>query len=62
MNVGKAMASEGPMRVVISLAMSRPSSARPKSPTNMRADLVYRTVSVSTPIPFACELMNSGLS
>jgi hypothetical protein len=42
--------------------MSRPSSARPKSPANMRADLAKKMVSVSMALPAADWLMNNGLS
>ncbi|KFB70563.1 MAG: hypothetical protein AW09_004327 [Candidatus Accumulibacter phosphatis] len=62
MKVGRAMASDGPIRETISLAMSRPSSARPKSAANMRADLAKKMVSVNTALPVAAALMNSGLS
>ena len=62
MKVGRAMASDGPMRRPISRAMSRPSSARPKSPTNIRADFSKNMVSVTVDIPEAAELTNSGLS
>ena len=62
MKVGSAIASDGPMRAPISRAMSRPSSARPKSPTNMRADFWKKMVSVTVDSPEAAELTSSGLS
>lgn len=62
MKVGSAIASDGPIRELISRAMSRPSSARPKSPANMRADLLKKMVSVNTALPLAASLINSGLS
>ncbi len=62
MKVGKAIASDGHIRALISRAMSRPSSARPKSPTNMRTDFSKKIVSVSVPTPPAAALTNSGLS
>ena len=62
MKVGNAMASDGPMRLPISRAMSRPSSARPKSPANMRADFWKKTVSVTVASPGAAALTSSGLS
>ena len=62
MKVGTAMARLGPMREVISRAMSRPSSARPKSPTNMRTDLLKRMVSVTAALPAALAFHSRGLS
>ena len=62
MKVGSAMASDGPIRVAISRAMSRPSSARPKSKANMRIDLSKKIVSVSCCAPAAALFTNSGLS
>ena len=59
-NVGKAIASDGPIRFSISRVMSRPSSARPKSPTNRRTDLLKKMVSVTVPRPRASGLKNSG--
>ena len=47
MKVGKAMASDGNILLPISRAMSRPSSARPKSPANMRADFWKKIVSTA---------------
>jgi hypothetical protein len=56
------MARLGPMRVPISRAMSRPSSARPKSPANMRTDLLKKIVSVKAAVPCAFAFHTSGLS
>ena len=62
MKVGSAMASDGPIRLPISRAMSRPSSARPKSPANMRADFWKKMVSVTVDSPFASKLISNGRS
>jgi hypothetical protein len=42
--------------------MSRPSSARPKSPANMRTDLLKKIVSVTAAPPAAAEFQTRGLS
>jgi len=62
MKVGMAMAREGPMRVRISVAMSRPSSAAPKSPTKSRADLVKKMVRVAFSRPAASPFQKRGAS
>ena len=50
------------MRVLISCAMSRPSSARPKSNQNMLVDFSKKMVAVTFLIPGALALNSSGLS
>ena len=61
-NTGAATARLGHMRVPISRAMSRPSSAAPKSKANMRTDFSKKMVSVSLPPPDDPVLKNNGLS
>jgi len=60
--VGKAKAMEGPARLTISEAMSRPLSARPKSKANMRKELSKNKVLLNCARPCSCSLKNKGRS
>jgi hypothetical protein len=58
---GMASARLGHMRVRISFAMLRWSSAAPKSKANRRTDFWKKIVSVRAALPFAREFHRRGL-
>ena len=60
--VGSAKAIEGPARLTISEAISRPLSARPKSKANILSELSKNKVLVSFEAPCAWSLKNKGRS